>query len=129
MKLSRLHPPDDMALEAWQRALRRQFGREQNFVLKRGGGHPVFSEFEVTNPETRNTYRVVIRGSEPGSNFCACPDFATNTLGTCKHVEFTWRGSSEGRGSRRPWRAASSPRSARSIFNTAPAARCGSAAR
>ena len=78
-----------MSIEAWQRALRRQFGREQSFLLKRAGGHPVFSEFEVTNPQTRNTYRVVIRGSEPGNNFCSCPDFATNTLGTCKHVEFT----------------------------------------
>ncbi len=78
-----------MSIEAWQRALRRQFGREQNFLLTRAGGHPIFSEFEVTNPETRNTYRVVIRGSEPGNNFCSCPDFTTNTLGTCKHVEFT----------------------------------------
>jgi superfamily II DNA or RNA helicase len=78
-----------MAMEAWQTALRRQFGREQTFQLKNVGGHPVFSEFEVTNPQSRNTYRVVIRGNEPGSNFCACPDFATNTLGTCKHIEFT----------------------------------------
>jgi SNF2 family DNA or RNA helicase len=31
----------------------------------------------------------VIRGSELGTNFCACPDFATNALGTCKHIEFT----------------------------------------
>ena len=22
-------------------------------------------------------------------NFCSCPDFAVNTLGTCKHIEFT----------------------------------------
>ncbi len=88
-KLSRLHRPEEMSLEAWQTALRRQFGREQKFLLKNGGGHPVFSEFEVTNPQTRNTYRVVIRGSAPGNNFCSCPDFATNTLGTCKHVEFT----------------------------------------
>ena len=78
-----------MSIDAWQRALRQQFGREQRFLLKRAGGPPVFSEFELTNPQTRNTYRVVIRGSEPGSNFCSCPDFATNTLGTCKHVEFT----------------------------------------
>ena len=78
-----------MSLEAWQRALRRQFGREQQFLLKNTGGHPLFSEFEVTNPQSRNTYRVVIRGSEPGNNFCSCPDFATNTLGTCKHIEFT----------------------------------------
>ena len=89
-KLSRLHRPEEMSLEAWQRALRRQFGREQKFLLKSSaGGHPVASEFEVTNPLTRNRYRVVIRGSEPGNNFCSCPDFATNTLGTCKHVEFT----------------------------------------
>jgi hypothetical protein len=24
-----------------------------------------------------------------GQNFCICPDFATNDLGTCKHIEFT----------------------------------------
>jgi superfamily II DNA or RNA helicase len=88
-KVSRLHQPEGMSLEAWQRALRRQFGREQQFILKNTGGHPIFSEFEVTNPQSRNTYRVVIRGTEPGNNFCACPDFATNTLGTCKHLEFT----------------------------------------
>src|SRR5438094_2076887 len=88
-KLSRLHRPEGMSLEAWQTTLRRQFGREQRFLLKNSGGHPIFSEFEVTNPESRNRYRVVIRGSEPGNNFCSCPDFATNTLGTCKHVEFT----------------------------------------
>ena len=88
-KLSRLHRPEDLSLEAWQRALRRQFGREQKFLVTKTGRDPVLSEFDLTNPETRNTYRVAIRGTEPGSNFCSCPDFATNTLGTCKHVEFT----------------------------------------
>jgi len=87
-KLSRLHRPEGMSLEAWQTTLRRQFGREQRFLLKNSGGHPIFSEFEVTKPESRNVYRVAIRGSEPGNNFCSCPDFATNTLGTCKHIEF-----------------------------------------
>ena len=78
-----------MTPEAWQAALRRQFGHEQRFTLKNVGVDPLFSEFQVINPESRRTYRVAIRGSEPGSNFCACPDFATNTLGTCKHIEFT----------------------------------------
>ena len=32
---------------------------------------------------------MAIRGEGLGENFCSCPDFATNTLGTCKHVEFT----------------------------------------
>jgi hypothetical protein len=47
-KLSRLHKPDDMSLETWQRELRRQFGREQAFALKNVGAEPVFSEDQVT---------------------------------------------------------------------------------
>ncbi|HEX2481218.1 MAG TPA: SNF2-related protein, partial [Methylomirabilota bacterium] len=78
-----------MSLEAWQAALRRQFGREQRFTLRNLGPDPLFSEFQIANPQSRTAYRVAIRGSAPGRNFCACPDFATNALGTCKHIEFT----------------------------------------
>ncbi len=88
-KLSRLHKPEDMSLEDWQIELRRQFGREQKFRLKNVGEHPVFSTFEVYNPQSQSTYRVHVRGPGPGDNYCSCPDFATNTLGTCKHIEFT----------------------------------------
>lgn len=88
-KLSRLHKPETMSLEAWQIVLRQQVGREETFTLTNVGNQPIFSEFHVTNPKSGNTYRVVIRSGSPGSNFCSCPDFATNTLGTCKHVEFT----------------------------------------
>src|SRR5262245_26035697 len=87
-KLSRLHKPEDMSLETWQVELRRQFGREQDFELKNLGEHPIFSELEVRNPQSSSSYRVAIRGTQLGDNFCACPDFATNTLGTCKHIEF-----------------------------------------
>src|SRR5205814_4126605 len=88
-KLSRQHKPEYLSLEDWQRELRRQFGREQKFRLANVGDHPVFSEFAVTNPASGRTYRVTVRGPNPGDNACTCPDFATNTLGTCKHVEFT----------------------------------------
>ena len=88
-RLSRLHKPEHLTLEAWQTALRKQFGLEQKFQLENVGDHPVFSEFQVTNPQSNNTYRVVIRGGGLGDNYCSCPDFATNTLGTCKHIEFT----------------------------------------
>jgi superfamily II DNA or RNA helicase len=88
-KLSRMHKPDGLTLEQWQTLLRRQFGREQKFKLVNAGTDPVFSTFNVTNPASRNTYRVEIRGISPGDNFCSCPDFATNALGTCKHIEFT----------------------------------------
>src|SRR5262249_20968106 len=88
-KLSRLHKPEGMSLEDWQIELRRQFGRSQGFLLKNVGDHAIFSLFEVTNPQSQNTYRVQVRGARVGDNFCSCPDFATNTLGTCKHIEFT----------------------------------------
>jgi superfamily II DNA or RNA helicase len=77
-----------MSLEAWQRALRRQYGREQAFGFKNTGAHPVFSDFQVTNPQTSAAYQVAIRGALPGDNYCTCGDFATNALGTCKHIEF-----------------------------------------
>lgn len=78
-----------MSLEAWQIALRGEYGREQNFGLKNIGDEPIFSEFLVSNPETSGNYRVAIRGQDLGDNYCSCPDFTVNTLGTCKHIEFT----------------------------------------
>lgn len=88
-RVSPLHEPEDMSLEAWQVALRRQFGREQDFEWVNLGAEPIFSEFQLTNPTSGGSYRVAIRGKGLGENFCSCPDFATNELGTCKHIEFT----------------------------------------
>ena len=88
-RLSRLRRPRAMAVVDWQVQLRRQFGREQAFLLENLGDEPVFSEFRVTNPAGKSHYRVAIRGAGLGENFCTCPDFATNDLGTCKHIEFT----------------------------------------
>ena len=87
-RLSRLHAPDGMAADAWQRTLRRQFGRDQDFKFENIGTEPVFSEYRVINPASGGRYRVAIRGTLPGENFCSCADFSTNDLGTCKHVEF-----------------------------------------
>ncbi|MER9657846.1 DEAD/DEAH box helicase [Mesorhizobium sp. M0152] len=88
-KLSRTHAPADLSPVDWQRGLRRQFGREQDFGLENLTSEPFFSEFRVSNPASKSTYRVAIRGLGPGGNFCSCPDYATSELGTCKHLEFT----------------------------------------
>jgi len=88
-KISHLHKPKDIPLEQWQIALRRQFAQKQNFCLKNIGNEPFFSEFIVTNPLTNSEYRVAIRGMRIGDNYCSCPDFEVNTLGTCKHIEYT----------------------------------------
>ncbi len=87
-KLSRTHMPDGLTTVAWQRGLRRQFGRVQQFELLNHGTEKFFSDFKVVNPVSNRSYRVAIRGAQPGANYCACPDYATNELGTCKHIEF-----------------------------------------
>lgn len=41
-KLSRLHKPETMSLEAWQIALRRQVGPEETFTLTNVGDQPIY---------------------------------------------------------------------------------------
>lgn len=67
--------------------LRRQRARAGGFSIENLGKNRVFSEYRVTNPASGNSYAVTIRGFETGDNDCACPDFKSNTLGTCKHIE------------------------------------------
>jgi superfamily II DNA or RNA helicase len=99
-KLSRTQAPADLSPVDWQRGLRRQFGREQSFGLENLSGEPFFSEFRVSNPVSKSSYRVVIRGLGPGGNFCSCLDYATSELGTCKHIEFTLARLGKKRGAR-----------------------------
>lgn len=54
-------------------------------ILKRPSGQS-FGDYEIKSPSGR-TYRVALRGSGLFESFCSCPDFAVNTLGTCKHIE------------------------------------------
>ncbi len=77
-----------MTVDEWQSGLRRQFAVEQKFRIKNTGGHPVFSDFEVYNPGSGNTYKVSVRDNVKSFNFCSCPDFTISALGTCKHIEY-----------------------------------------
>ncbi len=88
LKGSRTHKPDDLSLEEWQRILRKQYGEQQKFRIKNTGEHPIFSDFQLTNPESGRTYKVAIRGNATGDNYCSCPDYSINNLGTCKHIEY-----------------------------------------
>ncbi|HEY6134939.1 MAG TPA: DEAD/DEAH box helicase [Rubrivivax sp.] len=88
-RLSRTRRPEALPVADWQAALRRQFGREQPFALRNLGPEPVLSTFRVDNPDSGTHYLVTVRGLAPGHNQCTCWDYATNHLGTCKHIEFT----------------------------------------
>jgi superfamily II DNA or RNA helicase len=41
----------------------------------------------VSSTHVPASYRVHIRSLDRRANYCTCPDFATNQLGTCKHIE------------------------------------------
>ena len=67
--------------------LRRQRARAGKFHIENLGKNRVFSDYQVTNPESGGKYTVAVRGFDVGDNACTCPDFKANTLGTCKHIE------------------------------------------
>jgi superfamily II DNA or RNA helicase len=54
-------------------------------VLERPAGGP-YGDYRVKSASGK-TYRVAMRGPWLFENYCSCPDFAVNTLGTCKHIE------------------------------------------
>jgi hypothetical protein len=45
-----------------------------------------WGEYVVTSKLSGKSYRVSLGGTEPEDSFCTCPDYRTNTLGTCKHI-------------------------------------------
>ncbi|MBD3266084.1 ATP-dependent helicase, partial [bacterium] len=108
-KTPRTRKPENMSLPEWQTALRKEYGRDQDFQIKNIGDEPIFSEFLVTNPQSESTYRVAIRGNQPGQNYCSCPDFAVNLLGTCKHIEFTLAKLERKRGAKKQFREGFTP--------------------
>lgn len=48
-----------------------------------------WTDYTLTSTLSGKTYRVALRGTEPGDSYCSCPDFRSNTLGTCKHILHT----------------------------------------
>ena len=97
-RLSPTNRPLEMSLHAWQRGLRIQAGSEAAFRLRNRDEHAFFGDFSVDNPDKGTSYRVSIRSHDGDDNFCTCPDFATNTLGICKHIAFALHVLSKRRG-------------------------------
>ena len=86
-KISWTVRPKGMSLVEWQRALRRQVAGEELMACRAVDERNLPGEYEVKNPLTRQTYKVVYRGEKSPWNYCSCMDFRTSRLGTCKHIE------------------------------------------
>src|SRR5262245_37758622 len=67
--------------------IRRQRAKASKLQIENIGKNRVFSDYRVINPDSGGQYTVTVRGFDVGDNACTCPDFKSNTLGTCKHVE------------------------------------------
>ncbi len=92
-RLSNIVRPSDLTSKEWQIALRRQAAQKENLLVRQPGDEGQYGVNEVRNPLSHNVYKVVYRGLASKWNFCSCPDFRTNQLGTCKHIEAVkiWR--------------------------------------
>ncbi len=86
-KVSYHRKPDELTVEEWQYALRKQFAEQHPFVVEKKSLQSVFANYNVYNPASKATYKVALRSKDNSANFCECTDFKTNGLGTCKHIE------------------------------------------
>jgi superfamily II DNA or RNA helicase len=71
-----------------ERQRREARGASELFEIRRRPGERrgLLGDYEVASPSAR-AYAVTLRALDAPHNGCSCPDFATNLLGTCKHVE------------------------------------------
>ena len=87
-------PPERVPVESLseeeliQRAIaeREERSRAEKFKLQSHDVKKPWTDYTVTSAASGKTYRVALRGRERGISYCSCPDFRTNTLGTCKHI-------------------------------------------
>lgn len=79
--------PPQMSLEEWQISLRKKAAQTERFVIKPYERTEEPGAYLITNSVSGSTYKAVYRGEQSPWNFCACMDFKTNQLGTCKHIE------------------------------------------
>jgi hypothetical protein len=59
--------------------------RSEKMSVQSADPRKPWTDYTVTSKVSGKTYRVAVRGLQPGDGYCSCPDFRTNTLGVCKH--------------------------------------------
>jgi superfamily II DNA or RNA helicase len=87
-------PPDrppveslaEQAMVAQAIAERKERARTEEMRLMSFNPQEIWADYTLTNSASGKSYRVALRGWQPGESYCSCPDFRKNTLGTCKHI-------------------------------------------
>jgi superfamily II DNA or RNA helicase len=65
---------------------REERARTERMKVRSANAETPWTDYTVTSLVSGKTYLVSLRGLDAGQSYCSCPDFRTNTLGTCKHV-------------------------------------------
>ena len=89
-------PPDQIPMESLSEdelvaqalAERAERAKEETFRLHSRNSKKPWTDYMISSASSGKTYRVALRGEERGQSYCSCPDFRTNTLGTCKHIMY-----------------------------------------
>jgi superfamily II DNA or RNA helicase len=82
----------DALLTSMDTAIKDRMKRARSEVhVESCSGEPWFGTWRAASVTSTThfprRYRVSIRSLHRRANFCTCPDFANNQLGTCKHIE------------------------------------------
>ncbi len=77
---------DEEELLAQALAERRERAGAEKMRVTSANPKEIWTDYTVTSAASGKSYRVALRGWERGQSYCSCPDFRTNTLGTCKHI-------------------------------------------
>jgi len=67
-------------------AERGERARTERMTLRSTDPSQPWTDYTITSAVSGKTYRLALRGEKRGRSYCSCPDFRTNTLGTCKHI-------------------------------------------
>jgi len=77
------------ALIAQALAERTERARHERMRVASLDPQQIWTDYTLTSATSGKSYRVALRGWQPGESYCSCPDFRKNTLGTCKHILHT----------------------------------------
>ena len=83
--LARLGTNEVMLVEEQIQARQKRASEAIKRIQSQPRGKP-FGDYQVLSASGAE-YKVAMRGPGLFDNYCSCPDFSRNTLGTCKHIE------------------------------------------
>lgn len=81
-----VRPADEEELVEAALAERTKRAKTERMKVQSSDPSTPWTDYAVCSAISGKTYRVALRGAARGESYCGCPDFKTNTLGTCKHI-------------------------------------------